>query len=144
MAGSGSAGKTLLLLLLLLGLLAGGGAYNYNRNLEKEAKVPRPWRGYADADIQSMADAYRAEVEQYSDAWEQARTRRTSAAGTGHVDARIREFDRVYAQGRKVRDLKSGLAEREVVLEQLDEELRLRESQADVWKLHLRRLTTFD
>ncbi len=144
MTGSGGAGKTLLLLLVLLAIVGGAGAWNYQRNLEKEATIPRPWRGYSDADLHSMAEAYRSEVKQYSKAWEQARTQRASAAGTGHVDDRAREFDRVYAQGRKVRDLKSGLAEREVVLAELDEEQRLRAAEADRWALHLRRLTTLD
>jgi hypothetical protein len=60
------------------------------------------------------------------------------------VDDRAREFDKIYAQGRQVRQIKSRMADHEVVLAQLRDELRLREGEGDVWKLHLRRLTAIN
>jgi hypothetical protein len=143
MASKGGAGKQLALLVVLLAILGGAGYWNYQRNLAAEEQVPRPFKGYAEADLDSMAEAYRQEVEQYSKQWEAARAQRTSASGRGHLDDRAREFDRIYDHGREVRSLKSKLADRQVVLGQIEEELRLRRGEGDRRKVFLRRLLTF-
>ena len=144
MAGSRDTGRSLMLLVVLLGLAVGVGGWNYKRNLDLESQVPRPWKGYAASDLEAMAAAYEREIDQYSSTWDEQRVKRAEASGRGHVDDRAREFDRIYAQGREVRQIKSRMADHEVVLAQIREELRLRDGEADVWKLHLRRLTKFD
>jgi hypothetical protein len=135
--------KTLMSLLVLILLVGGAGAWNYDRNLKKENQVPRPWKSYETSDLRSMASAYEREIERTSESWEQARSRRATASGRGHVDDRAREFDRIYAQGKSVRDLKGKLADHEVVLAQIQEELTLRERDGDAMKVHLRRLLTY-
>jgi hypothetical protein len=144
MASEGGKGGTRLLLLVLLGALAGGGAWNYQRNLKQEESIPRPWKGYETAELQALAQAYRQEIEQYSGQWESARGERRQAADGGGVGDRAKEFDRVQSHGQAVRGLKTQLADREVVLGQIDEELRLRSGMAKGLALHLRRLTEID
>lgn len=143
MAGAG-AGRTLMLLLVLVGLVGGAGAWNYNRNLGEEEALPRPWKGYSEADLQALADAYRTEIEQYSSRWDRARTRRVQARDGGHLDDRAREFERAQAHGQRVRELKGALAERQVSLEQIEEELALRRSLGTGLQLHLNRLLSLD
>ena len=144
MAGSSDSGRSLLLLVVLLGIAVSVGGWNYKRNLDLENQLPRPWRGYAISDLEAMAAAYEKEIDQYSSTWDAARVKRSQASGRGHVDDRAREFDQIYAQGRQVRQLKSRMADHEVVLAQIREELRLRQGESVAWKLHLRRLTKFD
>ncbi len=135
--------KTLLSLLVLLLIVGGAGAWNYDRNLKKESQVPRPWRSYETEDLRSMVQAYEKEIDQFSKGWDKARSQRTTASGRGHVDDRAREFDRIYARGKAVRDLKGKLADHEVVLGEIQEELRLRERDGDAMKVHMRRLFTY-
>ena len=135
--------KTLLSLLVLLALVGGAGAWNYDRNLKKESQVPRPWKSYSDADLATMAAGYEREIARGEKAWEQARTQRTSASGRGHVDDRAREFDRIYAHGKAVRDLKGRLAEHQVALEEIRTEMALRQRDGDAMQVHLRRLLTY-
>lgn len=131
-------------LALLLVVLAGAGAWNYQRNLAEEARVPRPFRGYADADLEAMAVAYGRELEQYEKRWEEASARRSSSSGHGHLDDRAREFDRVYEHGRAVRALKEAATDRRVAWDQIQEEQRLRARERDLVRLHLSRLTSLD
>lgn len=144
MASEGGAGRQLLLVLVLLALVGGAGAWNYDRNLKAEEALPRPWKGYSDADLQSMADAYRQEVEQYSKRWNTARGERTQARDRGLVGDAAREFERVQERGRRVRELKSEMAERQVALEEIQEEMGLREKLGAGWELHWRRLTSLE
>lgn len=135
--------KTLLSLLVLFLIVGGAGAWNYDRNLKKENQVPRPWKSYATEDLLSMANAYEAEVDRYSKGWDKARSQRTTASGRGHVDDRAREFDQIYARGKAVRDLKGKLADHEVVLDEIQQELSVRERDGDAMKVHMRRLLTY-
>lgn len=135
--------KTLLSLLVLFLIVGGAGAWNYDRNLKKENQLPRPWRSYETEDLRSMAKAYEAEVDRYSKGWDKARSQRVTASGRGHVDDRAREFEQIYARGKAVRDLKGKLADHEVVLEEIDEELAVRERDGDAMKVHMRRLLTY-
>lgn len=144
MASEERSGRTLLLVLVLLVLLGGAGAWNYNRNLAAEEAVPRPWKGYSDADLQAMADAYRQEVEQYSKRWDAARGQRAQVRDRDLVGDAAREFERVQEQGRHVRELKGAMAERQVVLQEIREEIRLREKLGAGWVLHWRRLTRME
>ncbi len=135
--------KTLIGILVLLGLLGGVGYWNYERNVEAEEQVYRPFRGYSDGDVESMARAYRAEIERYRKEWREAREVRTRAAGTGHVDDRAREFERVQGNSTQIRALKRELAERQATLAELDQELGHRAAERDKMKLFLRRVLTF-
>jgi len=140
---TGRGGRTRLLA-LLLAILAGAGAWNYRRNLAEEAQTPRPYRSYADADLEAMAAAYARELEQYEKRWQEAGARRATASGRGHLDDRAREFDRVYEHGRNVRALKDAATDRRVARDQIEEEQRLRARERNRLKLHLSRLTSLD
>jgi len=135
--------KTLLSLLVLFLIVGGAGAWNYDRNLKKESQIPRPWKSYEVEDLRSMAKAYEEEIDRYSKSWDEARAQRVTASGRGHVDDRAREFDKIYARGKAVRDLKGKLADHEVVLEEIRQELSLRERDGDAMKVHMRRLLTY-
>jgi predicted transcriptional regulator len=134
----------MLLLLLLLGGVAGAGAWNYQRNLKKELSIPRPWRGYSEADVQAMADAYRAEIEQYERAWKQASGAKAEQRGGDLISDRVSDFDAVQRTSSHARAMRREMADREVVLEQLERELQFKAGERDLTALHIRRLTTFD
>lgn len=136
-------GKPLLTLLLLL-LVAGGiGAWNYDRNLKKESQLPRPWKSYSMADLQSMEGAYKTEIKRYSKGWEQARGQRHEASGRGLVGDRAHEFDKIYASGKAVRGMKSKVAEDQAALDEIQHEIALRERDKNPMQVHMRRLLTF-
>jgi len=144
MAEGRSVGRSMLVLLLLLGGVAGAGAWNYQRNLKKELSVPRPWRSYAEADVQAMAEAYRQEIVQYEKAWKAASGARAEQHGGDLIGDRVADFDAVQATTTRARALRSEMADREVVLEQLERELQFKAGERDLTALHIRRLTTFD
>ena len=144
MAEGRSVGRSLLLLLVLLGGVAGAGAWNYQRNLQKELSVPRPWRGYSEADVKAMADAYRAEIEQYEQAWKSAQGAKADQHGGDLISDRVSDFDAVQQTSSHTRAMRREMADREVVLEQLQRELQFKAGERDLTALHIRRLTTFD
>lgn len=135
--GKGGSGFLILVLLVLVG---GAGGWNYKRNLDLEAREHRPFKGYADQDLEALESAYRSEIEQYRERWQQARGHRASAADTGLVGERAREFERVQANSAVTRGLKRELADRQAFVAQIDREQKLREGERDKLKLHLRRL----
>lgn len=142
--GKGSGGGSRALpLLVLLALLGGAGAWNYQRNLAVEEALPRPYKGYSDADLEAMTAAYEQEIEQYTKRWERASGQRMQASTRGLVGDAAQEFERVQGHSSEVRALKRDLAERQVTLDQIREELGYRGSLGKGWQLHLRRLTTF-
>jgi hypothetical protein len=141
--GTGGGGSRVFPLLVLLALLGGGGAWNYQRNLAAEEAMPRPYKGYSDSDLEAMSGAYTQEIEQYTKRWEQARGRRMQASTQGLVGDAAQEFERVQGHTSEVRALKRDLAERQVTLDKIAEELDYRRSLGKGWQLHLRRLTTF-
>ena len=49
------AGRALIALVILL-LIASGGGYNYWKNYQREEAVPRPYRGYSDADLEALRE----------------------------------------------------------------------------------------
>ena len=125
----------LLPLVLLLAILAGGGAWNYQRALEAEATTPRPYRGYATADLETLAGAYEAELEVLRRrAAQQPATR--AASGSGGFG----EFERVQGQSRAARSLFREIYERETALSAIERERSQRAREADRIGLFLRRV----
>ena len=138
----GSGGKTLLLFVLLA--LAGGlGAWNYQRNVAAERAEQRPFRTYSDADLDSLTEAYRAEVETYTKLYEARTGRKVSINEHAHTDQKLREFERVQRISQDTRALVTELAQRHVAIEQLDAERRKRVKEKDVVMLFLKRLLTY-
>lgn len=140
MAGFRRGGGRLLSVVLLLGLLVGG-AWNYRRNLEaEEAANRRPYRTLSDTELDQLIAAYRSEV----DAWERRRQQLPSEAGgareASRLDERIRAFERAQESGARRRAVSQELSSRQIALEKLEEEERLRADPGEVLAVHLRRL----
>jgi hypothetical protein len=141
MAKSGGGGGWLLVVLVLA--LGVGGAWNYRRNLEAEAmESPRPYRTLSDVEIEQLITAYRSEIDEWAVRGGEARTRPSSVRERAHFEDRIREFERVQRAGARERAVDDQLVMRQVELEKLEEEQRLRSGSQDVLALHLRRLLT--
>jgi hypothetical protein len=136
-------GSRALLLFVLLALAGGFGAWNYQRNVAAERAEPRPFRSYSDADLDSLTEAYRAEVDIYTKRYEARTGRKVSINEHVHTDQKLREFARVQRISQGTRDLASQLAKRHVAIEQLDAERRKRAEERNVVKLFLKRLLTY-
>lgn len=125
----------LLPLAALLAILACAGAWNYQRALEAEAATPRPYGGYATADLESLAGAYESELEALRRRAAGAPATRT-AAGSG----RYGEFERVQQQSRAVRSLAGEISERESALAAIERERSQRARESDRLGLFLQRV----
>ena len=120
-------GTKVLILLGLLGAMGIGGTRNYQRNLaEGEAKVG-PFSSYTDTALDSLIAAYEKDVEVYTKAFEQVSGRPLKIHQSAHMDARVREFERVQGLSRETRRVVDELAKRHVALEQLQTEKSRRE-----------------
>ena len=135
-------GVTILILALLAGLGAAG-AYNYQRNTaEEERAAPRAYRGYSDADIAALIEAYEQEVEALEARYGAAKSRTIETRSGGLIDQQIREFERAQEAGASTRSMAADVAQRDAVLRELRREQSLRGSAEDSLELHLRRLLT--
>jgi hypothetical protein len=123
--------------------LLGAAAWNYQRNLAAERERPRPFRGYADAELDALEGAYRSELGAWRARHASAREGRQGVRERGLLDERIDEFERAHREGRRERALGAEVAEREAALRELVEERRLRRAESDALALHLRRLLVF-
>jgi hypothetical protein len=140
---SGKGGRVLPLL-VLLGLLVGAGGWNYRRNVALESQEDRPFRSYAEADLAQLLAAYEGEAARAA--------RRAGGTSRATVDERgsrllgdsVREFERVQGASRKLRDAQGDLAESELMVAQISQELKRRDQERDPTALFLRRLTTVD
>ena len=135
-------GKLSILLVLLLAL-GGAGAYNYHRNLEAEAKVPRPYRGYSDADLTALLEAYQEEVKGQGSRYEAARSQKTTRGEGVYFDEKVRDFERARERSAQTRALAAEVAQNEKVLRDLEREQALRDKDRDPTQVFLRRLLTF-
>lgn len=147
MATSRSDGRASLGLLLVIALAAAaGGAWNYRRNLaaEQAERAQRPLSGYETADLQALAEAYRAEVGRLSNRYEAARGARVGTAERGFFGDQIDEYERVRRQSGQRREAGAELGQTEAALRDVEDELRARGSAGGgAWSVHLRRLTRF-
>jgi hypothetical protein len=137
----GGSGALLPLLVLLL-LLVGGGAWNYHRNLERESGEDRPLRGYAEADLEKLLAAYEQEQERLARRAGATPRAKTSEASGGLVGENVREFERVQRASRRVRDANGDLAESELMVARIQQELQRRDQERDPMALLIRRVTT--
>jgi hypothetical protein len=128
------------LLLVILAGLVGAGAWNYDRNLREEEAAPRPYRGYADADLAKLLDAYENELEAL-------RGRGSAAGGVAAGGQRLMDnvvaFERTRAAADAARSQQGELAQREAIVRQLRDEQQLRAQLGSGMAVHLRRLTSF-
>ena len=130
----------LVVLLLALGV---GGAWNYRRNLDLEAaEHSRPYQALSDAEIDQLIAAYQDEISEWAARAGALRGASGGIRDRAHFDDRIREFERVQRSGAREREAGDGLRVRQIELEKLEQEQRLRSGSEDVLALHLRRLLT--
>jgi hypothetical protein len=136
------AGSGVLALLLLLVLVGGLGAWNYRRNLEREAAEYRPFRGYTEEELGHLADAYETKKGTDSRRYERAAARRVEAHTKGYFDEQVREFERAQrvAGARKV--AQDELAASQTTLKLIEKEQRRRAQERDKVKLFLKRVLT--
>lgn len=128
-------------LLALLAVLGAGGAWNYQRNVAKEAAEPRPYRGYADADLVSLKGAYEAEITALERRYASAKSSKAPAPAGRLLGEQVRDFERASARGRTIRDAGGDLSEREAALSDVRAEIARR--RLDPTQVFLRRLLTF-
>ena len=119
-----SRGRTLLM--LLLALLCGVGTWNYRRNVEAEAAVPRPYRTYSEAQIDQLIAASRASLQGLVARYEKVSGNSIQARDQGFVGDQIKEFERVQSMSRSVRGLGYEISETEGLLRELEAEKRRR------------------
>ena len=132
-----------LLFALVLTIVGGVGTWNYRRNLAHESAAFRPYATYSRADLEALIDAYEQEVESSREGYEQTRDLRAKARDRPFLDGRLREFERVQKKGRATRALGAKLAESEVTMKLLREEVLRRDRREDELRLFLRRLFVY-
>ena len=119
------------------------GTANYRRNLASEAQEPRPFRSYATADLETLAQAYEREVAALERATaREARRGRWRAEGRPAPRSRpMRAFEQVSARTQAVRGAGGELSMKEATLADVRAEQARR--RGNPLQVHLRRLTTF-
>jgi hypothetical protein len=136
------AGAGILMALVLLAGLAAGGAWNYNRNLQLEAAVYRPFRTHTDEDLALLTGALEQQKEQVSTHYEKVAAVRVNARERSHFDQKLREFERVQQAGEAKRAVRAELAKSTTTLKLLADEDRMRAGERDAVKLFFKRLLT--
>ncbi len=134
-------GNSRLLLLVLIGLLGAGG-YNYHRNYQVEAAVPRPYKAYSEADLQALLAAYQGENSALEARYESAQSARGARSGPGLLDENVKAFEAAQRRSQSSREIGQKLSMQQAAAREIESELDLRRDQADVMKLHLKRLLT--
>jgi hypothetical protein len=132
--------RTLLLILVLCG---GAGAWNYHRNLQAERAEPRPYRSLTEEALASLAAALEAEVEDLTSSYEAASGRKVSITEEALLGEKVREVERVQSISQSTRAIGQRLSQSEGSLQRVRKELRRREEESDLLRLHLRRLISF-
>jgi hypothetical protein len=140
---SGSAGSNpVAQLLLLLAIVGGAGGWNYHQNLEAEKRVYRPYRGYSEADLQTLEDAYSGHTDLTNERYQKTVSKRADARSMPLIGEQVREFERVQGIARQKRDARDRLADSQANLALVEAENRLRAKERDALKLFFRRVFT--
>jgi hypothetical protein len=130
--------------LILLTILCAAGGWNYHRNMVVEDAVPRPYKGYSDEELHQLVSAYQGEVE-----IQMARYRNSPARNQvvvqdgGLLEDRIDEFERVQRLSKKRKERAYQVTENQILVEQLAQEQVTRERDRPIYKMIIRRVTTF-
>jgi hypothetical protein len=134
--------------IVLIGLvvLVVGGAYNYHRNQDLDEDLAfRPYRGVASADLAVLAQAYEEELEGLHRRYEtfgEPLDAEDPSSDPGVV-VRLSDFERSQRVNERRKGLHRKILDREIELETLQTEQRIRRQGLDrEWKRILRRATT--
>lgn len=139
--GSSSRVGPVLLLLVVLGAAAG---WNYHRNASIENAAPRPYAGYSDEELDQLIAAYRGEVAQQMERYRNAPERQAlEVQDGGLLEQRIGEFERVQRLSQKRQRRAYEVTEIQILVDQLAKEKLARERDRPLYKMILRRATSF-
>jgi hypothetical protein len=139
------AGRALASALALLLVVAVAGAWNYQRNLQIEIQTegPRPYKNYAQTDVEALRSAYAADLEGVRAQLVHTKQRRTRVSRNHDSIARnVEQFAKTARTSAAIRDAAADVAEHERRLAELDKELEMRSRFGKGMALHLKRLTT--
>jgi hypothetical protein len=140
MARVRTAGSTHLVpLLLLLLLLCGYGVWNYQRNLEAEAAMPRPYKGYTDEQLDQLAGAYQGQVDALNERYDAASGKRSDVRDAQLLGDAVDEFQRVQRKSRAVRELGARASQEQASLQAIQDERAIRAKLGSGWTAFLRR-----
>jgi len=134
-------GISMLPVVALVALLAAG-AYNYHRNWQAEAAIPRPYGGYSQEDLAALLEAYETENAQIERQRERTRRALGQRGNGGLLDENIDAFEQAQQRSSAHRELGVKLSMRQTATEEIAAELERREREADVLQVHLKRLLT--
>jgi hypothetical protein len=130
--------------LILLVILGAAGGWNYHRNTQIDNAVLRPYRNYADEDLQQLMSAYRSEVEVQMERYRNDPAAKTvSVRDAGLLGDQIEEFERVQRVSKQRQERAYRVTENQILAEQLAKEQVTRERDRPIYKMIFRRLTTF-
>ena len=145
MSQRATAGHATGTLLLLLVLLLGLGGWNYHRNwqIEKQTERHRPYQSYAEADVEALREAYRAELEGVRAQFDAAKRKRVRPQrDLGSISDNVNQFQRTARTSHAIRDAAASVAERQSQIAELDREIEIRSRFGVGLMRHVKRLTT--
>ncbi len=131
-------------IMILLVILCAAGGWNYHRNAVIDAAVPRPYRGYSDEELNQLASAYQVEVKaQMERDRKSMASKNVAVRDAGLLEERIGEFERVQHLSKKRKESAYQVTENQILVEQLAQEQVAREKNRPIYKMILRRVTSF-
>ena len=115
------------LLLVVLGLAAGAGTYNYQRNAGADAyQATREFQGLSEGELDELIAAYDSEVARLRLRLQQVKQSRALPQRGLPLPQGIEQFEQVQRMSAHLRAAGAKVAEREVTLDRLEEEMRIR------------------
>ena len=139
--------KTFIVFLLLVIALGGLAFANYERNAElEEGTEPRPYRGFSDADIDTLIEAYSAQRDGLANKLKGSGDRTKVMDGYAPADfaGKLDAFEDFQHKNEAWRDTNRSRLEMIVDLEKLEFEQKIRrQRKEDPWTPIFRRVFTF-
>ena len=103
----------------------------------------RPFKGYADGDLQNLEAAYRAQVDGQKGLYHELATRRvTTRSGNDMLDKNIANFEHVQRKSDEKRAVAGVVAENQARLSEIQAEIAYRQYVTGGLSVHIKRLTT--
>jgi hypothetical protein len=140
--------RILLVLVVLCAALGGAGYWNYQRNEHLDQDLQnRPYRTLKDRDLALLEQAYRDELASFTKKLQKQSQRLGGGDGkyaASDLQGKIEGFGKAQASAGRVRDTQLEVAERQVGVEHIEREKRIRAAGLDQeWNRIKRRLLTF-
>ena len=118
--------------------------WNYHQNLEAEKREHRPYRGYSDADLETLREVYAGHADLTNERYQAALAKPAEARTLSMLGEQIREFERVQGIAVQKRDARDRLADSQANLQLVEQERRKRDQERNVLKLFARRVFTIN